>query len=488
MRRAERSRLPLVALVGRANVGKSRLFNRLVGAPRALVENRPGVTRDRVVARARIEGRELLLVDTGGLDPEAREGIPAAVLRQVDRVLEDAAVILCVVDVRAGPSPLDREIADRLRAAPGAVIVVANKADGPRQEMAALEFHALGFETLIPISAEHRRGIADLELAIAERLPALEPEVEGAGDVAPRLALVGRPNAGKSSLLNRLLGDEHAIVSETPGTTRDATDVRLRVPGEDAGREVVLIDTAGLRRPARRASPIERGSAYMALRALERADLAVLVIDAEVGPAEQDAKIARMALDCGRALLPVLNKWDLVGETVERRQVERRLERRLAFVPDPVVLRVSAETGEGTQQLLPAALELMDSLRGDVPTARLNRLLEEALDRNPPPLQGRRRARFYYATQVSSRPLTILAFVNDSRLIPKSYRRYLESWLRKRLDLRAAPLRLRLRTRPRNDGGRGRSRELQEGGGCAAESEGDARLGTPSGPEGRQER
>ncbi len=331
-----------MALVGRANVGKSTLFNRLLRGRRALVEGRPGVTRDRVVAPARLEGHALLLVDTGGLDPEAEQGLPAAIQRQVRRVLEDAAVILFVVDVRAGLLPLDRQIADLLRRAAAQVVVVANKADGPQHEAGAAEFHALGFPEIIPTSAEHKRGLIDLELAITERLPETEPDPEPAEE-RPRIAIVGRPNVGKSSLLNRLLGSEEAIVSDTPGTTRDATDSRLRL-GE---RELVLIDTAGLRRPGRRADHLERGSAYMALRAIERADLALLLLDASEGVTDQDAKIARLALDCGRPLVLVLNKWDLVDTASQRAELERQLERKLGFVREAVVLRVSARTGQG---------------------------------------------------------------------------------------------------------------------------------------------
>ena len=433
--------------MGRANVGKSTLFNRLVRGRRALVEGRPGVTRDRVVAPAELEGRRLLLVDTGGLDPEAEEGLPRAIQRQVRRVVEDAVVILFVVDVRTGPLPLDRQIADLLRRAAAQVVVVANKADGPQHEAGAAEFHALGFAEIIPTSAEHKRGLGDLELAITERLPESEPE-PGPTEGSPRIALVGRPNVGKSSLLNRLLGADEAIVSEIPGTTRDATDSRLRL-GE---RELVLIDTGGLRRPGRRADHLERGSAYMALRAIERADLALLLLDASEGVTDQDAKIARLALDCGRPLVLLLNKWDLVDSTSQRAELERQLERKLGFVREPVVLRVSARTGQGTRRVLPAALELMDQVCRSATTAQVNRALQEAMERNPPPRGGRRPVRFYYATQTSERPFTVLLFTNDPRLVPRHYRKYLESFFRSYFGLRSAPLRLRLRARGRAQG------------------------------------
>ncbi len=440
--------LPLVAVVGRANVGKSTLFNRLLREGRSLVEGSPGVTRDRVAAATSIEGRDVLLVDTGGLDPDAEAGIPAAIRQQVREVLEGAAVILLVVDARKGLLPLDAQIADLLRKAKTPVILVANKADSPAQDAASAEFHALGFPEVLPVSAEHRRGLADLELAIASRLP--EPSVEETpADASPRLAIVGRPNAGKSSLLNRLLGAERNIVAPEPGTTRDATDSRVRF----GRQEVVLIDTAGLRRLGKRREHLERGSALMAVRSIERADLAVLVLDASVGVTDQDSKIARLALDRGRGLILALNKWDLVQGTREERQVERQLERKLGFVRDPVVLRTSAKTGQGVGKLVALALELVRELRLEIPTAEVNRALEEAVERNAPPMRGRRRARFFYATQTSSRPLTLLVFVNDPDLIPANYRKYVESFFRTRFGVRSAPVRVRFRAR-REDGRR----------------------------------
>ena len=436
-----------MALIGRVNVGKSRLFNRLLRQRRALVEDRPGVTRDRVVARSRIEGREVLLVDTGGLDPDAEEGISGAIQRQVRRVLEDAAVILFVVDVRAGLLPLDRQIGDLLRRATSQVLVVANKADGVQLDDAAAEFHALGFPEVVPVSAEHKRGLVDLELLIEQRLP--PPDADAARDEAGngrvRVALVGRPNVGKSSLLNRLLGEDQAIVSELPGTTRDATDSRLML----GNREVILDDTAGLRRAGRRTAHLERGSAYMALRAIERADVALLLLDASEGVTDQDAKIARLALDCGRPLVLLCNKWDLVDSEARGGAFERQIKRKLGFVRDPVVLRVSALTGQGSGRILPAAVEFFESVRREATTADVNRALNEAVQRNPPPRLGRRPARFYYATQTSSRPFTLLIFMNDPRLLPRNYRKYLEGFFRNYFGLRSAPLRLRLRSRAR---------------------------------------
>jgi GTP-binding protein len=385
----------------------------------------------------------VLLVDTGGLDPAAEQGIPAAVRAQVELVIEDAAVILFVVDAQTGIVPDDRAIADLLRRAQRQVLVVANKADHPRGDALSGEFHALGFPEVIPTSAEHRRGLVDLEVAIAERLPA--PSAPAPGDALPRLAIVGRPNVGKSSLVNRLLGEPRNIVMDEPGTTRDSTDARLAVEG----REVVLTDTAGLRRTGRRSERLERGSALMALRSIERSDVAIQLIDASEGVTDQDLRVARLALDRGRPLVLALNKWDAVAGTDRAERVLTQLERRLAFVPHAVVLRISALTGAGVQRLVPAALQLLDKQGLRVSTSELNRVLEQAVARNAPPGQGRRRAHFYYCTQTSARPFTLLVFVNDPRLVPVNYRRYLESFFREHYRLESTPIRLRLRARAR---------------------------------------
>ena len=435
----------MVAIVGRANVGKSTLFNRLLRSSRALVEDRPGVTRDRVVSAAEIEGRSVLLVDTGGLDPEAEAGIPAAIRRQVGLVLEDAALVLFVVDAQVGLLPQDRQIAELLRRGGVPVVLVANKADNPRTEAQAAEFHELGFGEVVPTSAAHARGIADVELCIAAKLPAqaAEPAPAEPRTGPPRLAIIGRPNVGKSSLLNALLGEERNIVADEPGTTRDATDAHLSVDG----REVVLVDTAGMRRGGKRADRLERGSALMALRSLERCDVALLVLDAAVGVSEQDAKLARLALDRGRPILLVLNKWDQVADSHRAGELERQLDRRLGFVPEPAILRTSATTRLGLERVLPDALALHDGQALAVSTAELNRALEDAIAKNTPPLRGRKRARFFYATQIEQRPFTVLVFMNDPRLIARNYHRYLESFMRRRFGIRSAPVRVRLRGR-----------------------------------------
>ncbi len=436
---------PMVALLGRANVGKSTLFNRLLRNSRALVDDRPGATRDRIVAETEIERRKVLLVDTGGLDPEAEQGLPAAVRRQAERVMQDADVILLVTDARTGVLPLDREIANRLRRAEKRVIVVANKTDGVQLDAAVGEFYGLGFDTIVATSAEHRRGIADLEITIARMLPEKSGVVPHVDPNALRIAIIGRPNVGKSSLLNALVDGADALVADEPGTTRDTTDSWIKV-GE---RDVVLIDTAGLRKQARRSDRLERGSAHMAFRALQRADVALLLIDAIEGVTDQDAKVARLALDTGRSVILGVNKCDEIDPSTRRPELAKQLDRKLGFVRDPEIVFFSALTGQGVKKLLPSAISVHDASQQSFTTHRINEWLEEAVARNAPPAMGKKPARFYYATQVSIRPTTILIFVSNPEYVPVNYRRYLESYLRTKMKLRSGPLRLRLRARSR---------------------------------------
>jgi GTP-binding protein len=443
--------LPLVAIVGRANVGKSTLFNCLVRKQRALVEDLPGVTRDRVAAPARVEGREILLVDTGGLDPQAEGPIWHGVQRQVRRVLQDAALVVLVTSAREGLLPLDSWIAELARSSERPVLLVVNKADGLDQDSAAAEFHKLGFADVLPVSAAHRRGMRDLEVAIAAQLPPpVVPAPRPEGEPAPlALALIGRPNVGKSSLFNCLVREEVAIVDATPGTTRDAHDTWI----EYKGRSLVLIDTAGLRRAARRSERVERGSAFLSLRAIERADAALLLIDATEGVTDQEQRIARLAFERGRPLLLVCNKWDAVRDPQRKAALESEIERKLGFLREASALYVSARTGKGVGRILPAAIELAEQSQLQVSTADVNRMLREAVAHYPPPLSARRRVQLFYATQIASQPLTILIFVNDPALVSTSYRRYIESSFRKQLGLRAAPLRIRLRARSRPERG-----------------------------------
>src|SRR5262245_44962888 len=445
------SPLPIVAIVGRPNVGKSTLFNRYAGTRRALVEDEPGVTRDSIAEEVELPGgRRALVVDTAGLDPDAESGLPAAVQAQARAAMARADAILFVVDAKDGLVAVDETLARALRRSAKPVGLVVNKIDHPSHAPRVADFARLGFAAHA-VSAEHGNGAWDALEDLVLRLPAsgdadAAPEVS---DPGTRVALVGRPNVGKSSLVNRLLGADRVVVSEVPGTTRDSIDTRLELEG----RAFTLIDTAGLRRPGRRTRTAERGSALMAVRSLERADAAVVVLDAAEGPTEQDARVTALALERGRPVVLALNKWDLVagrGDAGER-EVEAAIRRALHFVPDAPLIRLSAKSGAGVPRLLPAAEHAASAGLRRIPTADLNRWLREAVARHEPAMAQRgprrRPLKFFYATQTGVRPPTFTLFCTDPEAVQTSYRRFLENRLREAFDLRGTPLRLRLRAR-----------------------------------------
>ncbi len=441
--------LPIVAIVGRPNVGKSTLFNRYAGMRRAIVEDQPGVTRDRIVAEVEIAGRTVLIVDTAGLDPSPADGLPAAVQAQVQTALKEADAILFAVDGKSGLLPEDTEIARCLRRTLKPVLVVVNKIDVPQHAARLNEFFALPCGVPRAVSAEHGTGAWDaLEELVAQLPPAApETEVEEDANAAVRVALVGRPNVGKSSLLNRLLGEERVVVSEIPGTTRDAVDVRLEREGEGS---FILIDTAGLRRPGRRREHAERGGALAALHSLERAEVALVVFDAFEGLCDQDIHVAGFARERGCAAALLANKWDLVGAGA-RENVPREVERRLRFMADTPLLRVSALRGTHVGKIFPLVRELSRAARLRVETSALNQWLRAVVAEREPPLaqQGARRrpVKFFYATQVDVRPPTFLIFCNHPEQVVPHYRRFLENRLRKAFGFYGTPVRLRFRAR-----------------------------------------
>jgi len=449
------STLPIVAIVGRPNVGKSTLFNRFAGSRRALVEDTPGVTRDRIVEEVEASGRSVLLVDTAGLDADAEAGLGRAVQAQAQAAVQEADAILFVVDGKGGLLPEDEAIARILRRSERPLLLAVNKIDVPAHAANAAEFHRLGLP-LRAVSAEHGTGawdalealVTELAEPAASRPPSSPREGEGEGPV--RIALVGRPNVGKSSWLNRLVGSERVVVSELPGTTRDAVDTKLETP---AG-EFVLVDTAGLRRPGRRDAVAERASAYMTMRALERADVALVVIDACEGFTDQDARVAGLARERGRPAAILANKWDLLDrdDPREARCVSEEIERRLRFMADTPVLHVSARTGARGQRILPLARELARAGRTRIDTPALNVWLKDATGRHEPAMAqkggGRRRpVKFLYATQTGTSPPTFVLFCTAPDSIQKSYLRFLENRLRERFGLAGTPVRLVLRHR-----------------------------------------
>lgn len=446
---------PIIAIVGRPNVGKSTLFNRYAGHRRVLVEDVPGVTRDRILEEVEVAGRPLLIVDTAGLEREPTTGIETAVQGQVREAIASADAVIFVVDGRAGLLPEEEEIARTLRRTAKPVAVAVNKIDAPVHGVRVAEFHALGLERIRAVSAEHGSGAWDLLEELVAALPpaAAESRTPEAGEGARplRVALVGRPNVGKSSLLNRLCGAERAVVSDVPGTTRDSIDVML----EQAGRRTVFVDTAGLRRPGRRSAATERGSALMAVRAIERAEVALVLVDAAEGITDQDVRVLGLVRERGCAAAVVLNKWDLVekADRTDRKRLLEEVERRMRPWRDVPLLRVSAQTGRGVGRVLPLAWRLGQAAGLRIPTAELNRWLQESVRRHEPAMAQRgsrkRPVKFFYATQTAARPPTFLLFCTDPRAVQPSYRRFLENQLRERFDLAGVPLRLRLRRRER---------------------------------------
>jgi GTPase len=443
--------VPIIAIVGRPNVGKSTLFNRFAGRRRAIVADRPGLTRDRIAEEVEVAGRRVLLVDTAGLDPDARDGLGEAVQAQAREAVRVADAVLFVVDGQAGLLPEDEVIAGELRRATRPLSVAVNKIDRPSHDVRAAEFHQLGFARVRPLSAEHGTGAWDaLEELVAELPPAHTSEAEPAGapdEETYRVALVGRPNVGKSSLLNRLLGEERAVVSEEEGTTRDAVDTRVERPDG----VYLLVDTAGLRRPGRRDRLGERPSALMAVRALERAEVALVLVDASLGFTDQDARIAGLARERGCATAVVANKWDLVEGRQVADALRAEIRRRLRWGADTPVVSVSALTGARVERIWPLVRRLARAARARIPTAELNRWLQDAVAAHEPAMAQRgvrrRPMRFFYATQTGIRPPSFALFCSDPKAVRESYCRYLENRLRERFELEGTPIRLFLRAR-----------------------------------------
>jgi GTP-binding protein len=432
--------LGTVAIVGYPNVGKSTLVNRLTASRAAVVHETEGTTRDRKELVCEWAGKQFLLVDTGGVDVASKDAITRLVAEQARAAIAEADLVLFVVDARVGVTPGDEELAAILRAARRPVIVLANKIDDPSQEALALEFHRLGLGDPLPVSGMHGTSTGDL---LDEVVARLEDTAEGGrhvvGDEAIRVAILGRPNVGKSSLLNALIGAERTIVSDVPGTTRDAIDTLL----ERDGRTYVLIDTAGLRRKRRQRQGIEYYSELRALEAAERADVALVLVDASEGIVEGDLAVADVARKAQCSTLVVLSKWDVSQVTIEdvRPELQRRLRQRPPFIT------TSAKTGRGIVRLLDKVGELFDKHSGRVSTAELNRILGELRERRQPPSRGRKRLNLLYGAQVATRPPRFRFTVNDTSLVTRDYAYWVENELRDRLELEGVPLSIDFRRR-----------------------------------------
>ena len=466
---------PLVAIVGRPNVGKSTFFNRMIGDRVAVVEDLPGTTRDRIYGDTDWNGREFTLIDTGGLEfgsdiPVGQVGLtgqPGDIMKhvqaQAELAIEEADVIVFMVDAKSGITAADQEVADVLRRTQKPVILAANKADNARTRLDAVEFYQLGLGDPIDLSSVQGVGTGDLLDVIVEALP---PEEEAAGeedDDIPHIAIVGRPNVGKSSLLNAILGYERAIVTDIPGTTRDAIDTEL----EFQNRKLVLIDTAGIRRRGHIGPGVEKFSVLRSERAIERADVAILVVDASEGLAAQDTHIAGTIQDMSKGVIVVVNKWDLAQEQrraaregqepdpkdeIETAEAYRRIiAEGLKFIPYAPIVFTSAKTGYHVKSLLETAISIADMRFFRVSTSRLNEVVRDAVRRHNPTVFKGKVAKIYYATQTQVNPPTFVFFVNDPQAVHFSYERYLENQLRAEFGFRGSGIRMYFRARPKSE-------------------------------------
>ncbi|TNE87781.1 MAG: ribosome biogenesis GTPase Der [Deltaproteobacteria bacterium] len=507
--------LPVVAIVGRPNVGKSTLFNRLVGFRKALVHDRPGVTRDRLYEKAEAMGKQFMLIDTGGLEPAPDTGLLHAMRHQTLVAIEEADIILLVVDARAGETPADSEVVDLLRRSEKPVLLVVNKIDGPRHDDLAAEFWSLGFEEMFPVSASHGRGMWELHERLHQLLPEsativedAEDEVDfdaleelaaasresedyadddaddaeggfdyddegedyddegedyGADDDEPeddshaydlraapipneiRIAVLGRPNIGKSTLVNTLLGHERHLVHDMPGTTMDPVDSMLEVDGE----RFLLVDTAGVRRKSKIDDKLERFVSLRSIKSIERCHISLLVIDGTIGPTDQDAKLAKLVADRGRGLIILVNKWDLAknNEEMHSRDIQEQIERKMPHAAFAPFLFISAKTGKGTHRILPMVKGVFGSFNRRIPTGRINKWLDMALLGHSPPQRHHHPVKIYYAAQARVRPPTLVFFCNTPEGIHETYQRYLERRLREQFSLEGSPVRLHFRKR-----------------------------------------
>jgi GTP-binding protein len=439
--RAAARGLPMVLICGRPNVGKSTLFNRIVGAQRAIVSEIPGATRDLNFARAREGEREFAIVDSGGLGPQGEESLGERLARRTLEVARAADAIIFVVDGKEGLNPADAEALRALRRINRPFLLAVNKLDRPAMDLLAGEFHALGAEQVFPVSAAHGRGVGELLEALMALLPQQANAAAQSADEL-RFALIGRPNVGKSSLVNRLAGFERSAVDAAAGTTRDPVDVAIRF----SDRSILLIDTGGVRRPARIACDLEQRVVARALGTVRRAEVLGLVLDAAQGFTDQDARLAAMVERHDRALMLIVNKWDLAAaqqQTVDR--FRRDLRERCAFVDYAPVVFCSALTGDGVSDIPRVALKVGESFRAVFKTAQLNRILSETVGAVEPPIVGRRRLKPMYVTQTATAPARLLVFANLERDVPSHYLRFLQSRFRAALGIVGAPLRIELR-------------------------------------------
>ncbi len=434
---------PLVAIVGRPNVGKSTLFNRLVSQRKAIVEDVPGVTRDRLYGETQWDGKEFSIVDTGGFDPEGDEIYPSLIKDQIDIALDEADLILCILDGKEGVMPHDLDVIELLRRVKKPVLFAVNKIDHKKHEEIALEFHRLGITEYIVISAMQGRNVNDLLDKVIELLPEHEPIEEIEEDII-KVAVLGKPNVGKSTLINKILGEERLITSPVAGTTRDTIDTY--VTREE--KKYLLIDTAGIRRKSRITFSVEKHSVYRAVRAMERADIALLMIDAEEGPTHQDARLARLIADKGRGCIILLNKWDLVPAKLAETTtgLDELLREELMALDYAPVRIISAMTGRGVDKIFDDIDKVYANFSQRISTKRLNTFLKIIVTKTPPPIFKGKEIKFYYISQPLTEQPTFVIFTNRIKGVPENYKRFLENRFREEFDLEGTPIKLVFRS------------------------------------------
>lgn len=434
--------LPIVAIVGRPNVGKSTFFNRLTKKRDALVGDLPGVTRDRLYATMEWDDKNFVLVDTGGFDPSHNGELPDRVKKQVEMAIDEADLIILLFDGKTGLVLDDGELLMLLRRSEKKVLYAVNKIDGPEHEHLSMEFYSLGMEKVFPISSAHGYGIRSLMEHMVSNLPVIEQPQEENGRI--KVAIIGRPNVGKSSLINRIIGSDRLVVSELPGTTRDSVDISF----ERQGKPYLLIDTAGIRRRGRVKEKIEKFSIIKALKAINRCHISVILLDAFAGVYEQDARICGYALERGCGMIIAFNKWDLVKANPSLiRPLEGSIDRQLGFVSFVPTINISALYGEGVKKLFTLIYKVWTQYNSHVPTPAINRALEDIVKKHPPPFISESRLKLFYATQVSIHPPTFIIFVNRPDSVHLSYKRYLVNQFRGRFGLNLIPIKVFFRER-----------------------------------------
>ncbi len=431
---------PIISIVGRPNVGKSTLFNRILGYKKAITEDTPGVTRDRNYGEFDYGGRDFVLIDTGGFEPSKEDGFSPLIERQIKASLDESDMVIFVLDGVNGILPEDRDVATILRKGEKPVFYAVNKADSPKREESLMEFFELGMEKFYPISAEHGRGIDDLLEDIVKSAKHIETQIENSNvtEGILKVALVGKPNTGKSSITNKMLGKDRMIVSDIPGTTRDAIDSRIAVEGKD----VILIDTAGLRKKSKIFMKVEEYSVSSAIKSIERANVVNLIVDAQEGAGHQEGSIAHLIISKGKGICIVINKWDLVGSATKQNEYKKTVYEKIPHAAFAPIVFTSAKTGKHIEKILEYDFNIYDQLTRRISTSEINRAFGEFFERLSISFQQGKQVKIFYVSQAKVSPPTFILFSNHPELIPEHYKRYLENSIRGKFGFSGAPIRL----------------------------------------------